>query len=133
MIKLARADPERPGIRRPGNGRAASDVAIPGIAVTERALDALVALRTAEHAMPGQALGLVVGPYGSVGLVLDLPGARDRVFSRNDTPIFFIDPEIGTRFKGRLLDHDGPPGQEGFKLENHRLDDRPPTSNSGPP
>jgi hypothetical protein len=98
------------------------------IAITERALDALVALRTAEHAMPGQALGLVVGPHGAIGLVLDLPGARDRIFSRNDTPIFFVDPEVGAQFTGRLLDYAGPPGKETFTFELPRLNDPPPAS-----
>jgi hypothetical protein len=128
MIKLARPDPERPVNGRKRNGSSASNGASAAIVITERALDALVILRTAEHAMPGQALGLVVGPHGTVGLVLDLPGARDRVFSRNDTPIFFVDPEVGARFRGRLLDHEGPPGQERFTLEHPSLADPPLTS-----
>jgi hypothetical protein len=128
MTKLARPDPDRPRNGSPSSVRPGSANTMPTIAITERALDALVALRTAEHAMPGQALGLVVGPHGSISLVLDLPGARDRVFSRNDTPIFFVDPEVGARFKGRLLDHDGPPGQEKFTFELPRPDAPPPTS-----
>ncbi|MEA2511857.1 MAG: hypothetical protein QOF33_1458 [Thermomicrobiales bacterium] len=132
MIKLARADPELAvnGLRR--GGRLARESRTVPVAVTERALRALVALRTAEHAMPGQALGLVVGPAGSVSLVLDLPGARDRVFSRDDTPILFIDVELGSRLAGRVLDHDGAPGQERFTLEPVPQDESPPDRGSRP-
>ncbi|HEY7036693.1 MAG TPA: hypothetical protein VH482_35525 [Thermomicrobiales bacterium] len=128
MTRLAQPDPDRPRNGGHHGGRPASANALPTIAVTERALDALVALRTAEHAMPGQALGLVVGQHGSVCLVLDLPGARDRVYSRNDTPIFFVDPEVAARFKGRLLDHRGPPGLERFTFEHPGSAEPPPTS-----
>jgi hypothetical protein len=128
MIRLARPDPDRPRTAYQDGRRPASVNAMPTVAITERAMDALVALRMAEHAMPGQALGLVLGPNGSIGLVLDLPGARDRVFSRNDTPIFFVDPDVGARFKGRLLDHDGPPGQEKFTFAQPQPDNSPPTS-----
>ena len=117
MTKLAQPDPERSGPRRFGDGRPSPRGAGITVAVTERALGALVDLRAAEHALPGQALGLVVDPAGSIGLVLDLPGALDRVFSRNDTPILFVEPELGTRLAGRILDHDGAPGEERFTLD----------------
>lgn len=132
MTRLAQPDADRP--RRPDHhgGRPAPPHAAPAIVVTERALDALVALRTAEHPLPGQALGLVAGPHGSVSLVLDLPGARDRVYSRNDIPIFFVDPDVGARFKGRLLDHHGPPGQERFTFEHPGPDEPRHTSGHRP-
>jgi hypothetical protein len=128
MIKLARPDPELPGYKRRRNGRSARRDAAAAIAVTERALAALVTLRTAEHARPGQALGLVVGADGSINLVLDLPGARDRVFSHNDTPILFIDADVESRLTGRILDHEGTPGQERFTLERAQYgESRPPS------
>jgi hypothetical protein len=116
MTKLARPDPERQGNKRNHGERRSPLGSVLMVEVTERALAALVDLRAAEHALPGQALGLVVGPGGSVGLVLDLPGAQDRVFSQNDTPIFFIESQLETRLAGRLLDHDGDPGEERFTL-----------------
>ena len=122
MTKLARPDPERPGNKRNHGGRRSSRGSVVMVEVTERALAALVDLRAAEHALPGQALGLVVDPGGSVGLVLDLPGAQDRVFSQNDTPIFFIEAELETRLSGRLLDHDGAPGKERFTLARDAQD-----------
>jgi hypothetical protein len=123
MMKLARPDPERSGNKRNHSGRLSPRGAGVTVAVTERALAALVDLRAAEHALPGQALGLVVGPGGSIGLVLDLPGSQDRVFSRNDTPILFIESELGTRLAGRILDHDGAPGHERFTLDRIAKDD----------
>lgn len=113
MTKLARPDPVLPGNGRTRTGRSR----LSAIEVTERALGALVTLRAAEHALPGQALGLVVGPKGSVGLVLDLPGAHDRVFSRDGTPILFIEAELGARLAGQILDHRGAPDEERFTLE----------------
>ena len=123
MTKLAQPDPERPGNKRNHGGRLTPRGAGPTVAVTERALGALVDLRAAEHALPGQALGLVVDPAGSIGLVLDLPGAHDRVFSRNDTPILFIEAELGSRLAGRILDHDGVPGEERFTLDRVARDE----------
>ncbi len=125
MIKLARPDPEPIGSSRQRGARLATKSGTTAVAVTERALGALVTLRASEHALPGQALGLVVGPHGSVSLVLDLPGARDRVFSRNDTPILFIDVELGSRLAGRILDHSGVPGEERFTLERVQQDAAP--------
>lgn len=77
------------------------------VEVTERALDALAILRTAEQAGPRQALGLVLGPVGSVTLVLDSPGTSDKVFTRDETPIFFVSADVVTRFRGRVLDREG--------------------------
>ena len=117
MTKMARPDPERPrnsGIR---GGRPSLRRSIVTVEVTERALGALVDLRTAEHALPGQALGLVLDPGGKIGLVLDLPGAQDQVYSRNDTPILFIEVDLGSRLAGRILDHGGVPGEECFTLD----------------
>jgi hypothetical protein len=116
MTARAQPDPVQPGNNRNRGGRLSSRGSVVMVEVTERALSALAKLRTAEHALPGQALGLVVD-QGGIGLVLDLPGAHDRVFSRNDTPILFIESELGTRLAGRVLDHDGAPGQERFTLE----------------
>ena len=120
MAILIKADrvPPATGTRR--IGRAGRQIPRETIVVTERAMRVLVALRTAEHARPGQALGLVVGPSGGVSLVLDLPGARDRVFSRADTPILFVDEELGPRLAGRVLDHGGEPGQERFSINHVR-------------
>jgi hypothetical protein len=123
MTKLAQPDPVRSGITRNNGGRLSPRGASVTVAVTERALGALVVLRAAEHALPGQALGLVVDPAGSIGLVLDLPGALDRVFSRNDTPILFVEPELGLRLAGRILDHDGAPGEERFTLDRIAWDE----------
>ena len=77
------------------------------VEVTERALDALATLRAAEQAGPRQALGLVLGPVGSVTLVLDFPGTLDRVFTRDETPIFFVSADVVARFRGRILDREG--------------------------
>jgi hypothetical protein len=123
MTKLAQPDLVRPGTRNQRGVRRGSATAMAAVAITERALDALVALRTAEHALPGQALGLVVSPRGAISLVLDLPGAHDQVFSRNDTPIFFVDPDVGARCQGRLLDHAGPLGHEAFTFDYPHLDE----------
>jgi len=123
MIKLARRDPQPAESGRRLGGRQAREGGTVPVVVTERALGALASLRAAEHALPGQALGLVVGPRGSVSLVLDLPGARDRVFSRDDTPILFIDVELGSRLAGRILDHSGAAGQERFTLERVQQDE----------
>jgi hypothetical protein len=115
MAEVIRPDPERTGNGPHGAGGAGQWRAT--VAVTERALGALAALRGAEHALPRQALGLVLGPGGSVGLVLDLPGPRDPVFSRDNVPILFVDAKLGPRLAGRVLDHGGAPGRERFTLE----------------
>lgn len=123
MTRMARPDPERPGNRRNRGGRPSLSRSVFTVEVTERALGALVDLRAAEHALPGQALGLVVDPGGGIGLVLDLPGAHDRVYSRNDTPILFIEADLGSRLAGRILDHDGAPGEERFTLDRFATDE----------
>jgi hypothetical protein len=120
MAILIRADPVPPATGARRTGRAGRQITPETVVITERALGALVALRAAEHASPGQALGLVLGPGGAISLVLDLPGARDRVFSHADTPILFVDEELGPRLAGRVLDHGGEPGHERFTLERVR-------------
>ena len=119
MAVVIRADPLRPETWAQRGSRAGRRATPETVGITERALGVLVALREAEHALPGQALGLVVGPGGSISLVLDLPGARDRVFTRDDVPILFVEAELGSRLAGRVLDHAGEPGQERFTL--HRV------------
>jgi CheY-like chemotaxis protein len=84
--------------------------------VTDRALQALATLRSAQLAQSRQALGLVALPGGQVGLVLDVPGTGDLVFAQDITTIFFVAAELGTRLDGRVLDRGGVRGQERFFL-----------------
>jgi hypothetical protein len=116
MIKLVKHDDDQLRRARPNIRQTASQEAKTTVTVTERALDALAILRTAEHPMPRQALGLVVGPGGSVILVLDSPTDHDCVFMRDETPIFFVATEVVTRFRGRVLDRDGSVGKGKFIL-----------------
>lgn len=88
------------------------------VAVTERALNALVALRTAQQPSPRQALGLVMGLGGAVVLILDLPTDRDCLFSRNEAPIFFVASEVVARFRGRILDRVMTGGKVTFVLRD---------------
>jgi hypothetical protein len=48
------------------------------------------------------------------------------VFSQNDIPILFVEPELGSRLAGRILDHDGAPGEERFTLNRPAADESPP-------
>lgn len=87
------------------------------VVVTDRALAALGKLRAAEHARAEQAVGLVSEALGGLGLVLDVPGPTDRVFSVRGEPVLFVEAALLKRLAGRVLDHGGPPGQERFTLE----------------
>jgi Fe-S cluster assembly iron-binding protein IscA len=87
------------------------------VAVTDRALAALADLRNHEQASLGQAIGVIPAAGGGVGLVLDIPGPTDRVFSRDDLPVLFVAAEMERRLRGRVLDFAGPAGKERFTLE----------------
>ena len=86
------------------------------VEVTARALEALGKVRAAERAFGEQAIGLVP-TVGGIGLVLDVPAAADRVFSREGKPVVFVDATLVRRLYGRVLDYAGPPGQERFILD----------------
>jgi two-component system cell cycle response regulator DivK len=104
-----------------GTARAAGRGPRVPLVVTDRALRALATLRSAQHARPGQALGLVAATGGQIGFVLDVPGTDDLVFTQDLTTIFFVAAELGTRLDGRVLDRGGGPGRERFMLGPARL------------
>lgn len=110
-----------PPIKRRGTSRAAGRGKRVPLVVTDRALQALAAMRTEQFAQPGQALGLVAAPGGQVGFVLDVPGTGDLVFAQGATPIMFVAAELGRRLDGRVLDRGGPSGRERFVLGPPRL------------
>jgi two-component system, cell cycle response regulator DivK len=110
-----------PTIKGRGPSRAAGRGSRVPLVVTARALQALAAMRTAQLAQPGQALGLVAAPGGQVGFVLDVPGTGDLIFAQDATAVFFVAAELGTRLDGRVLDRGGPSGRERFVLGPPRL------------
>jgi hypothetical protein len=116
MLKSVKSENDQARRPRPNHRSATSHPAKGTVEVTERALDALAMLRTAEKPMPRQAIGLVVGPVGKVILVLDSPSEHDCVFTRDDTPIFFVASDVVMRFRGRILDRDTSLGKGKFFL-----------------
>jgi CheY-like chemotaxis protein len=110
-----------PTIKGRGTSRAAGRRQRVPLVVTARALQALAAMRTAQLAQTGQALGLVAAPGGQVGFVLDVPGTGDLVFTQDAKAVFFVAAELGTRLDGRVLDRGGPSGRERFVLGPPRL------------
>jgi hypothetical protein len=89
------------------------------LTVSERALDALAALRTKERARPDQIIGLTL-TAGGIGLVLDTPGQSDRVFSKDADPVMFLSSELERRLRGCILDFDGPEGREQFTVDRRQ-------------
>src|SRR5215212_5860286 len=122
MIKLVKPDDDQTRRPRPSLRQTPAQLAKGTITVTERALDALAILRAAEHPTSRQALGLVVGPGGSVILVLDSPSVHDFIFTREETPIFFVATDVVTRFRGRVLDRDSSVGKGKFVLTESQVD-----------
>ena len=88
----------------------------PALVVTDGALDVLAERRAAQRGRPAQALGLVAGASGQIGLVLDVPGAGDRVFARHGVAVFFVAAPLRDRLAGHVLDHAGSPGRARFSL-----------------
>jgi hypothetical protein len=89
------------------------------VTVSERALEALAALRTTEHATPGQIIGLIP-TAGGIGLVLDTPGPSDRVISRDELPVLFISADLERRLRGCNLDFVGPAGRGQFTVDRRQ-------------
>jgi hypothetical protein len=89
------------------------------LTVSDRALEALAALRTTERAKPGQIIGLIP-TAGGIGLVLDTPGTSDRVFSRDEIPVLFIAADLERRLRGCVLDFVGPAGREQFTVDRRQ-------------
>jgi len=88
----------------------------PPLVVTDRALDALDAILSKQLPRASQSLGLVLEPGGTIGLVIDEPGADDRGFTWKARTVLFISAEVSTRLAGNVLDFSGVSAPARFTL-----------------
>jgi hypothetical protein len=88
----------------------------PPFAVTDRALGELESILNQQEGRASQSLGLVREPDGKIGLVLDEPGAGDRLFVFHARTVLFITAEVSDGIAGYVLDYAGDSGLARFKL-----------------
>ena len=88
----------------------------PPLVVTDRALGKLDDILGRQRRRPAQMLGLVIDPGGAIGLVVDEPGAEDRLFTRDGRAILFVTAGVAERFAGRVLDLSGTDATGRFTL-----------------
>jgi Fe-S cluster assembly iron-binding protein IscA len=87
------------------------------VVISEPALSQMALLRANQHARPDQGLGLVWESGGRIGLVLDTPDVKDRVFVRDGIPVLFISDEVERPLQDQMIDFEGAPGNEKFTIK----------------
>ena len=88
----------------------------PPLAVTDRALEKLESILDKQRRRASQALGLVIEPGGTIGLVLDEPEIGVVLFVRKARPVLFVTTEAAARLAGYVLDVAGADSAGRFTL-----------------